>query len=743
MTARLRWLLAALAALLVLGCGKPEVRNPVQPSPFREPTDGGFLAGTALVDITPPLHLSLFGHGPEGRVATGVRLRLHCQVFVVSTGKEPIALVPCDLQSPSAALQRGVAARLSYYGIPITADRVFIMATHTHAGPAHYFDAPGYSGPFSSSIPGYDEKVKDFLANAVAEGIVRAFAAQRPACVGWNEVNLTGLAFNRSYVPFLANDTDGNYVAPILEQAHAADRGYGQASAAVAPGAGHAESSQASLATGAERAVDPRLFVMRFDARAAGSTTCDAAGPPLGVLAVYGVHPTGVANTNQLYHGDIFGFATRVATACLSDAKPVGHGGALSFADTECDATLTVRDDNVLVGLANGVEGDVSPNVQFQSVPNARRLGRRLGVEIARAAAAIQTLDAAGPFEHAYWELWFPSGRYDDSGHELCEVAELGIAAGGGARDGPTRLRVLDAANPGFRLKLPDGMKEEDRPCQGYKLPLRLGTAPDPQKFPSYGALGFVRVGRARFATVPAELTTVTGLRIRQILTSGLGTSSIALVGLTNQYLQYVTTKEEYDFQYYEGASNLYGPHTAEFIARHVDCLAGWVTRNRESGRPAADRWVKERCPQPLKVNELSRFEPHPKPVVSRMPEEEDLALLALDAPEVQPTFEDGAPGWEMTFPRLPITFTADRGKYRVVVLAGQRGNVVEDDDDGASIETQELLDEQRWRVRWAPELDAGDDICDQWFRLAVRGRFELESKPFKPDCARARRGLP
>jgi neutral ceramidase len=700
-------LIALVAALSALGCGSLPAKTPRQPMPYTEPTPGGFVVGTALVDITPPLHLSLYGHGPESRVATGVRLRLHCQVFVVSTGADPIALVPCDLQSSSAALQRGIAALLADSGIPITAERIFIMATHTHAGPAHYFEARFYSGPFSSSIAGYDEEVKGFLARAVAEGIVRAFAAQAPACVGWNEVNVPGLTFNRSYVPFLANEGLDSSVAPV----------------------------------------DPRLFVLRFDARQPFARTCAVDRPPLGVLAVYGMHPTGVSHTNELYHGDIFGFATRIATACLRKATrdPTNPSGALELHDAACDAEVGALDAGVLVGLANGVEGDVSPNVSFQSVPNARALGRRLGVEIARAAAAIRKLDATGPFEHAYWELWFPNGRYDDAGHELCPFGDLGVAAGGGAPDGPTRLRVLDAANPGYRLKLPAGMKEAERPCQGPKLGLRIGTAPDPLAFPRFGAISLLQIGPARFATVPAELTTMTGQRIRQVLEQRLGTPSIAVVGLTNHYLQYVTTKEEYEFQNYEGASNLYGPHTAEFLAHHFDCLADWLNRKGNVAEQlGADGRSTPRCSQPLGVNQLFRFEPHPKPRSSRMPEEEeDLAPLLLDAPRVSLSFEAGAPGWEMEFPRLPVTFSAEHGKYRAVVL-GLPDRTVVDDDDGSSIETSEISDGASWRVRWVPDLDARrPDLCDQRFVLAVRGRFEIESRPFKLDCSFGKAGVP
>jgi neutral ceramidase len=44
---------------------------------------------------------------------------------------------------------------------------------------------------------------------------------------------------------------------------------------------------------------------------------------------------------------------------------------------------------------------------------------------------------------------------------------------------------------------------------------------------------------------------------------------------VVNEYAGYVTTAEEYARQYYEGGHTLYGPHTQEFLARHVRRLAG------------------------------------------------------------------------------------------------------------------------------------------------------------------------
>src|SRR5690606_12565892 len=95
----------------------------------------------------------------------------------------------------------------------------------------------------------------------------------------------------------------------------------------------------------AQAAVDPTLSVLRIDA-------LDGAREPLGVLVVFGVHPTGVSNLNDLYHGDLFGAASR-AVFDRDDA----------LCGDRCPP----------VALMNGLSGDVSPVVDFQGPREARR----------------------------------------------------------------------------------------------------------------------------------------------------------------------------------------------------------------------------------------------------------------------------------------------------------------------------------------------------------------------------------
>jgi neutral ceramidase len=718
---------ACICALLV-ACS-----STVAPAPVAQhalPSDPGYLAGVAVADITPPLHLSLFGHGPEGRIAAGVRLRLECQVFVLSNPRltgDIVALVPCDLGAPSAALQLGIADKLHKIGVPISADQLFLMATHTHAGPAHYFEAHRYTGTFSSQAPGYDERVKTFLVDRIAGSIADAFAALSPACLAWNQKRFSDFTFSRSYVPFLANaeqngatagDASRTTEASAAMRARQAERDLQQLAAP--------EKQTASTAgpTPAERAVDPTLSVLAIYARTQPNS---CAGTKLkGVFAVYGMHPTGVPNTNDLYHGDIFGFAVRAAAGRLSEASPPGSNVDSVLATERQRESASPAGQRVVVGLANGIEGDVSPKVTFQSFTEARKLGLLLGNAIAQSTSDIQdgAKTSSGMLRHASWSLTFPNGQYDDNPqHKLCPRAELGIASGGGARDGPTRLRVIPQANAGF---LPTRLST----CHDQKVPLR-DAAWSKDDFPRIAPIGLVQINDGFIATAPGELTTTTGERIGNSILARLqadkalqGVSPrLAVVGLTNQYLQYFATHEEYAFQYYEGASTLYGPHSEQFLVRHFACLAEQMVSKNSCDKAMGN------------INRPREQAGAPSPTADRWPPEEEVDALNIAPMTACKKQREGARGWEMRIDALPLDFTSKPADFSVRVLAGETGEVVLDDDRGSSLEVREL-DETQWRIRWIPDLRENDSRCDRTFRLGVRGRMQLTSKPFKLDCS-------
>lgn len=98
-----------------------------------------------------------------------------------------------------------------------------------------------------------------------------------------------------------------------------------------------------------------------------------------------------------------------------------------------------------------------------------------------------------------------------------------------------------------------------------------------PYSFPHVAPLALLRIGDGWVSFVPGELTTTAGRRIVQTVRETTGASHAVVAGLANEYIQYVTTSAEYDLQYYEGASTLYGRHTAEFLRENLQALAASI----------------------------------------------------------------------------------------------------------------------------------------------------------------------
>ena len=85
------------------------------------------------------------------------------------------------------------------------------------------------------------------------------------------------------------------------------------------------------------------------------------------------------------------------------------------------------------------------------------------------------------------------------------------------------------------------------------------------------------RIGNLAVVGLPWEITTMAGRRIRQTLIDVLKTDGIDYVvinGLSNDYVSYLTTREEYALQMYESASNQFGPWSLAAVQQETRRLA-------------------------------------------------------------------------------------------------------------------------------------------------------------------------
>jgi hypothetical protein len=99
-----------------------------------------------------------------------------------------------------------------------------------------------------------------------------------------------------------------------------------------------------------------------------------------------------------------------------------------------------------------------------------------------------------------------------------------------------------------------------------------------------------MRIGSILIAGMPAEVTRMAARQMRDSMVQAMGfpwrVENALVVSVTNGFLEYVTTSDEYGAQYYEGGSTLYGPGSATMFAR---ALAELV-RTLSSGDSLSDR---------------------------------------------------------------------------------------------------------------------------------------------------------
>ncbi len=120
-----------------------------------------------------------------------------------------------------------------------------------------------------------------------------------------------------------------------------------------------------------------------------------------------------------------------------------------------------------------------------------------------------------------------------------------------------------------------------------------------------------VRIGGLALACVPAEFTTVSGMRLRKTLEQLLatsGTERVVIQGYANGFASYVVTPEEYVCQKYEGGCTLFGRWTlpAYLTAFHSMVgrfLAGEKATMLSPPEPSPEFWraiTSEESPSPV-----------------------------------------------------------------------------------------------------------------------------------------------
>ena len=491
---------------------------------------GEFLIGTGVYDITgPAAETGMFGYAAQQEV-NGLHQRLRARAFIMqgAQGGPRAVFVNVDLGAAHESLKLAVIQRLqARHGALYGHDNVMISATHTHVGSGGHAHHTLYIiAAADKSGAGYDAQSFEAAVAGIVAAVERAHRNLAPGRIELVEGTLLGATRNRSLAAFRA----------------------------------HAD------AAGLSHDTNKTMTVLKFR---------KDNGREVGMLNWYAIHPTSFSLKFTHISGDNKGYASQF----FERRQGVNYAAAETF----------------VAAFANADEGDVVPtDGNAYSAPgyegssdeyaNAEAAGQRqLHKALELYATPGRVLSGVVDVRHQWVTMpgLAVAPAYSQPGGAVLCTAARGVSFAAGGENGPSNIpgitEGMTTANTSVGTawssfaSSPLGALVQtvffgvasvsSDPCQSPKPTLLPSGALD--WVPSVLPFQVIQVGSLAIVGLPFEPTTMVGQRLRAQVRAQLaakGVDTVVVAGLSNSYAGYLTTREEFALQHYEGASNEFGP---------------------------------------------------------------------------------------------------------------------------------------------------------------------------------------
>ncbi|XP_006831495.1 PREDICTED: neutral ceramidase [Chrysochloris asiatica] len=518
----------------------PPVTSAPEPPLFQN--FSGYHIGVGRADCTGQVSdINLMGYGKSGQKAWGILTRLYSRAFILAEpdGSNRIVFVNIDIGMVSQRLRLEVLNRLkSKYGSLYRRDNVILSGTHTHSGPAGYFQ---YT-VFVIASEGFSNRTFQYMVNGIVKSIDIAHAKLTPGKIFTNKGNVEGVQINRSPYSYLQN--------PQSERARYSSN------------------------------TDKEMVVLKM---------VDLNGDHLGFLSWFAIHPVSMNNTNHLVNSDNMGYASYLfeqemnrghlpgegpyvaafASSNLGDVSPNTLGPHCVNTGESCDninSSCSIGGSSMCIAMGPGK--DMLDSTQI--------IGRAI-YQRAKELYDSASQEVTGPLASAHqWVNMTDVTVWLNSTYTVktCKPA-LGYSFAAGTIDGPGGLNFTQGNTDGdpfwdtIRDQILGQPSEEIKECHKPKpILLHTGELTKPNLWhPDIVDVQLITLGSLAITAIPGELTTMSGRRLREAVQAefayyGMPNMTVVISGLCNVYTHYITTYEEYQVQRYEAASTIYGPHT-------------------------------------------------------------------------------------------------------------------------------------------------------------------------------------
>lgn len=525
-------------------------------APFNIKADGDvYQIGVGIADVTgPAAQVNMMGYSIITQTVSGIHLRQFSRAFVFADDNTRIVFVSVDAGMISQAIKIEVTRRLiEKYGGLYTDQNVCLSGTHTHSGPAGFFQYVLYD---VTSL-GFIKDTFDALVDGIIESISLAHDNLQPGRIYFEQGDLVNASINRSPPSYELNPED--------ERAKY------------------------------EYNTDKKMFLLKL---------VDLNDQPIGMVNWFSVHGTSMNNTNGYISSDNKGYASLLfenqynppgsfpgkgpfvgafAQSNEGDATPNTAGPKCLDTGLPCDAVTSTCNGMNELCVAFGPGDDM-----FESTKIIANL--QLGKANELYDSAQNPIHGPIGFIHQHIDMENYTFLLNGEPVTTCS-ASLGFSFAAGTIDGPGAFDFHQATPQGTQNDLWNQVRnflhtptQEMLDCQYPKavlLPtgeMHIPVAWTPKITPTQ----IFRIGNLVLLAVPGEFTTMSGRRLRESVQQVLedngfdtdGDLQVVIAGLSNTYTNYIATYEEYQLQRYEGASTMYGPNTLNAYINQYNFLA-------------------------------------------------------------------------------------------------------------------------------------------------------------------------
>lgn len=567
------------------------------------------LLGRAKKEITYLVPgMTMLGWGKAGNYMDSVESPLFCRAFVIksedniNSSQKILAWILVDLCFVTQALHLGVYQKLVtlYPDLGISRENLMITANHTHSSPGGF----GHSVLYDLLTPGYNPDIYVFLVDTLVDAVIDANTNLHEACLSLVEGSFDEnipVAFNRSIDAYNRN--------PEVREVSVATR---------------------------HLAVNREMTMLRFDSND---------GYPLGSINWFGVHTTSIHNDKHTLSSDNKGHAATLMEAHFSKK---GFKNYLScFAQGSAgDVTPNYRRYGKNPCLKGIVEDDykardLNGTFQFKQALSLYSEIPQYGypdIDYIHAyfdfsKIVIDPIFIRDQTEEAAKSILFPKDKRlsesstcfaaigtnflkgTDEGHgELSTIFVDAISAYaltmGYVHEGHGEKMILinckdhtfaGSKKVDFLKLLPRELRHVSRFI--YKS-ANNGSWGNQPLIPHILPLQIFIIGNLAIIALPAEPTTVVGKRIQKTLIpilSQRGVTRIVVQGYSNAYSGYITTREEYALQKYEGSHTIFGKWTCAAYQTLLYKMANELLKPRSERKP-----LSRIVPEKISENELN-----------------------------------------------------------------------------------------------------------------------------------------